>query len=95
MIASDDCRIHFDEVIEILVSLNRKIKRLIINSFGKLTKIINLLELTVKQNILPTQSTKINAVLLPLIVEENFRIHFDELIKILISLSVKKLKQFC
>lgn len=95
LIASDDCRIHFDEVIEILVSLNRKIKRLIINSFGKLTKIINLLELTVKQNILPTQSTKINAVLLPLIVEENFRIHFDELIKILISLSVKKLKQFC
>lgn len=92
LIASDDCRIHFDEVIEILVSLNRKIKRLIINSFGRLTKVINLLELTVKQNILPTQSTKINTVLLPLIVEENFRIHFDELIKILISLSAKKIK---
>ena len=95
MIASDYCRIHFDEFIEILVSVNRKIKRLIINYFGKITKVINLLELTVKQNILPTQSTKINTVLLPLIFEENFRIHFDELIKILISLSAKKLKQFC
>ena len=92
MIASDYCRLHFDEVIKILVSLNRKIKRLIINSFGKITKVINLLEITVKQNILPTQNIKINTVLLPLIVEENFRIHFDELIKILISLRGKKNK---
>ena len=61
LIASEYCRIHFDEVIKILVSLNRKIKRLIINSFGKITKVINLLEITVKQNILPTQSTKINS----------------------------------
>lgn len=49
-----------------------------------------MLEIIVKQNILPTQSTKINAVLLPLVVGESFRIHFDELIKILISSNGKK-----
>lgn len=44
----------------------------------------------IKQNVLPNQSTEMNTVLLPPVVGESFRIHSDELIKILISLSGKK-----
>lgn len=61
--------------------------------FWQSIKVINLLEIIIKQNILTDQSTKTNIVLLPLVAGESFRIHSDELIKILISFSKNKTKQ--